>query len=176
MTESEEDLPKHFSSFSPYPCDSLYPSESPDSAYGSLSLSELLPDTDSLESQAHSPGEESLSEQGSDSGVSDLSASFRELTPEPRLVQRHKAQTRGRPRRQQATRDTVKAASRVPVTPASKDSVTPAASWRYYVPLGLSLLGLLLALWLGDHVRCCHSVCAIHMSPILHFTNGPSPL
>ena len=180
MTESEVDLLRHFASFSPFPRDSLYPSDSPDSAYGSLSLSDLLPGSDSLESQPHSParvlGEESLSEQGSDSGVSDLSAGFRELTPEPTLVQRHKAQSRGRHRRQQVSRDTGTPASRVSVTPAGKDSVTPAASWSYYVPLGLSLLALLLTLWLGNHVKCCHSVCAIHISPILHFTNGPPPL
>ena len=101
VTESEEDLLSHFVSCSPLS------SDSPDSAYGSLSLSE----TDSLESQPHSPakvpGEESLSDQGSDSGVSDLSASFREPSPQPRIGQRHKAQTRGRHRKQQIRRDTV---------------------------------------------------------------------
>ena len=157
--DSDEDLLRHFSRFS------SFPSESPDSAYGSLSLSDLLPD--SLESQPHSPGEESLSEQGSDSGVSDLSASFRELTPEPRLVQRHKAQTRARHRRQQAGRDTVTTDSRVAVKPARR---------VLCVPVCLAVLGLLLVLWLCDHVRCCDSVCALTVSPILQYTNGPPPL
>ena len=165
VTESEEDLLRHSVS-----CSHLS-SDSPDSAYGSLSLSDLLPDTDSLESQPHSPpkvpGEESLSDQGSDSGVSDLSAIFREPSPQPRIGQRHKAQTRGRHRKQQIRRDTVTPAKSLPATPTN---------CSYSVPVCLAVLGLFLVLWLCDHVRCCDSVCALAVSPILQYTNGPPPL
>lgn len=101
-------------------------------------------------------------DRGSDSGVSELGGSSTggsgNRTPEPWMwgvVPRGQSRSRR----------------------GSSSSVAPRGSLAGRLWSGLLLVtGVLLLLWLGDHVVCCEHVCAINISPILKYTNGPPPL
>ena len=159
-------------------------SDSLDEAYSSLSLSDILAARDLSTSPGEmmatakvknmEEGEEELDmevgDNGSDSGVSELS---QETTPEPEDLQQvrvragKKERLRGRRRREQQS--VMQEEEEKVKEKKKKGSVS-----SFWVVVGL--LGVALALWLADHIVCCDSVCAIALSPLLKYTNGPPPL
>ena len=155
-------------------------SDSLDEAYSSLSLSDILAARDLSTSPGETKvknmeeGEEELDmevgDNGSDSGVSELS---QETTPEPedlhqvRVSAVKKERLRGRRRREQQS---VMQEEEEEV----KEKKKKGGVSSFWVVVGL--LGVALALWLADHIVCCDSVCAIALSPLLKYTNGPPPL
>ena len=157
-------------------------SDSLDEAYSSLSLSDILAARDISTSPGemmattkvkNMEGEEldmEVGDNGSDSGVSELS---QETTPEPedlhqvRVRAGKKERLRGRRRREQQS--VMQEDEKEKVKEKKKGSVS--SFW-----LVVGFLGVALALWLADHIVCCDSVCAIALSPLLKYTNGPPPL
>ena len=170
-------------------------SDSLDEAYSSLSLSDILAARDLSKSPGEmmattkvknmEEGEEELDmevgDNGSDSGVSELS---QETTPEPEDLHQVRLRTedlhqvrvravkkerlRGRRRREQQSVMQEEEEKKV------KEKKKNGGMSSFWVVVGF--LGVALALWLADHIVCCDSVCAIALSPLLKYTNGPPPL
>lgn len=152
--------------------------ESGDEAYSSLSLSDIL-QTQDQEDKVRKAKVEDSSDLGSDSGVSEMSGSLntlRDLTPEPprnvELNPRSPTRVGTRSRRNRGCENTM--------SPAETFADKPVSTWDWVrsitIPICVVILVLVLLLWLSEHIRCCDSVCAIYISPILTYTNGPPPL
>ena len=156
--------------------------DSLDEAYSSLSLSDILAARDLSCStpgkgvvmikgkkveEGDGEGEEEEGDNGSDSGVSELS---QETTPEP--VEMHlrvrgvkKERLRGRRRKEQAP--LIKEEKRV----KKQGGGGVSSFWLVF-----GLLGAAVIFFLADHIVCCDTVCAIALTPLLKYTNGPPPL
>ena len=147
-------------------------SDSLDEAYSSLSLSDILTARDlSTISPVKRRGEKVEEEQGegdngSDSGVSELS---QETTPEPedlhlRVRGVKKERLRGKRRKETA--------QHIEIQNSEKKQGGVGSFW-----LVAGVLGVAVIFWLANnHIVCCDTVCAIALTPLLKYTNGPPPL
>ena len=156
-------------------------SDSLDEAYSSLSLSDILAARDLSGSSSPGKGmvmikrkkveeeeeEEEDGDNGSDSGVSELS---QETTPEPEELH---SRVRGVKKERLRVRRR-KEKPHIEEERREKKQGGGGGVSSFWLVVGL--LGVAVILWLADHIVCCDTVCAIALTPLLKYTNGPPPL